>query len=58
MKDGLTSDYNFSQDRVVVDGHLITSQGPSTALDFAFAITTVLKGEQVTNQLKSDMLVL
>jgi 4-methyl-5(b-hydroxyethyl)-thiazole monophosphate biosynthesis len=31
-------------DRVVVDGLLITSQGPGTALEFAFALVTALFG--------------
>lgn len=47
----------FSEDRVVVDGTVITSRGPGTALEFALTLVRELRGEQVEKQLESRMLV-
>lgn len=44
-------------EKVVVSGKFVTSQGPGTALDFAFALVTILKGEEVLKQVKAKMLV-
>lgn len=35
----------FSEDRVVSDGNIITSQGPGTAIEFAFKLVEVLLGK-------------
>lgn len=40
---------------VVVDKNLITSQGPGTALPFAFAIVETLVGKEVVNKIKADI---
>lgn len=40
MADKLKTGYAYSTDRVVVDGNLITSQGPGTTFEFALAIVT------------------
>lgn len=45
---------NFQKDVVVVDGKIITSQGPATALPFAFAIVEALGMN--TQALRSRML--
>lgn len=45
---------HFQKDVVVVDGKIITSQGPSTALPFAFTIVEALGGD--TQALQSRML--
>lgn len=37
---------------VVVDKNIITSQGPGTALPFAFKIVEVLLGKEIANQIK------
>lgn len=38
------SDKSESSNRVVVDGNLITSQGPGTAMEFALSIVEKLYG--------------
>ena len=42
--------------KVVIDGSLLTSQGPGTAMDFALAIVEYLCGEAVCSELKKDLL--
>ena len=37
---------NVIDDRVVVDGNIITSQGPGTAVEFAFALVEALFGPE------------
>lgn len=40
----------------IVDGRLITSRGPGTAMDFALNIVKVLKGETVRNKVAAGLL--
>eukprot|EP00638_Chattonella_subsalsa_P005419 CAMPEP_0117761176 /NCGR_PEP_ID=MMETSP0947-20121206/17111_1 /TAXON_ID=44440 /ORGANISM="Chattonella subsalsa, Strain CCMP2191" /LENGTH=216 /DNA_ID=CAMNT_0005582091 /DNA_START=71 /DNA_END=721 /DNA_ORIENTATION=- len=47
---------NYSEDIVVVDGNLVTSQGPATALAFSLKLVEVLYGEDKSNELKQQML--
>ena len=44
-------------DRVVIDGGLITSQGVGSALEFALAIVQCIEGQEKTNELARSMLV-
>lgn len=41
--------------KVVVDGHIITSEGPGTAFDFALEIVKTLSGKGEANKLKRDL---
>ena len=41
---------------VVRDGNLITSQGPGTAMEFALQIVDFFRGEEVTADLRKDLL--
>ena len=41
---------HFFAERVVVDGNIITSQGPGTADEFAISIISVLEGPQQANE--------
>ncbi len=47
----------FSAERVVVDGNIVTSRGPGTALEFSIALVRKLIGEKEADQLVRDMLV-
>jgi len=47
----------FVEDRVVVDGNLVTSRGPGTALDFALTLVGLLRDDEVANQHAKSMLV-
>ncbi|KAJ1979683.1 hypothetical protein H4R35_001416 [Dimargaris xerosporica] len=53
----LESDYDYYEDTVVVDGHIITSRGPATALHFGVAIAKALVGEKVATKVAQDMLI-
>ena len=46
-----------SEARVVVDGQLVTSQGPGTALDFALALVAKLVDQAKADELAAAMLV-
>ncbi|KAL3862100.1 hypothetical protein ACJMK2_008094 [Sinanodonta woodiana] len=48
--------YNYSEDRVVQDGKLITSRGPGTCFEFALKIVESLQGEEKSNSLIQPML--
>ena len=45
---------NFCEDRVVVDGNLITSRAPGTALEFALKLVEVLVGKEKMLQVKAQ----
>ena len=45
----------LSSDRVVVDGRIITSQGPGSALEFAVKLTAILFGETKAAEVASPM---
>ena len=50
-------DFAYSQDRVVVDGNLITSSGPGTAYEFGLTIIKHLVGDEILQRV-CDPLVL
>ncbi len=50
------SDGEFSEDRVVVDGNLITSRGPGTSAEFALAIIRHLVNDQTARSLAEQTL--
>lgn len=47
---------NLTKDRVVIDGKVITSRGPATALEFALALVEILAGESKKIDLSNKML--
>jgi 4-methyl-5(b-hydroxyethyl)-thiazole monophosphate biosynthesis len=46
----------YVEDRVVVDGKVVTSRGPGTALEFALTLVRLLKDERTAKDLGSAML--
>jgi len=42
--------------KVIVDGNLITSQGPATSLDFALSLVEVLFGTEKAKKVANEML--
>ncbi len=46
-----------SKERVVVDGNIITSQGPGTALEFSLAIVRCLMGSEMAEDVRAKMLI-
>jgi len=49
--------YDYKEDRVVVDGNLITSRGPGTSLEFSLAIAAHLVGQEKADEVGKGMLV-
>jgi 4-methyl-5(b-hydroxyethyl)-thiazole monophosphate biosynthesis len=52
MTDGFAKSTRYREDPVVIDGNIITSRGPGTALLFALAIAEKLSGRQTADQLR------
>jgi len=46
----------FSSDRVVVDGNIITSRAPGTAMEFALKLVEVFLGKRKMEQIKAEVL--
>ena len=46
-----------STERVVVDGNIITSQGPGTALEFGLVIAAQLVGKEMAENVRGKMLI-
>ena len=54
-KEDLGRSYNVEEQDVVVDGNLITSQGPATAFQFAFKIVEELLGKDKSNSVCQNL---
>ena len=46
----------YVDDKVVIDGNIITSQGPATAMDFGLALISVLKGKDKAAEIAEGLL--
>ena len=57
FKDRITNGFVYVDAKVVVDGNLVTSQGPGTAFDFVFKIIEILEGEEVMLKVKKGSIV-
>ena len=56
FKNELESYYNYSDKRVVVDGNLVTSQGPGTCFDFALKIVELLSDKNTADKIQEGLL--
>ena len=54
VKNEMPSD-GYSEDRVVVDGTVITSRGPGTAMEFAFALVRALSGDAKVEEINGPV---
>ena len=52
----LKNEYNYCEDRVVIDGQLITSRGPGTAFEFGLAIVEKLVGTEKVKEITPPMI--
>ena len=48
--------YDYSEDRVVIDGTLTTSRGPGTAFEFALSLVEQLQDKETRDKLVPPML--
>lgn len=46
----------YSDDRVVMDGHFITSRSPGTAMEFAMKLVEVLKGPEMVAKVNEGVM--
>ena len=51
------SGYQYSEDRVVVDGKVVTSRGPGTTFEFALTLVELLVGKEKKDSIIPPMLV-
>jgi len=51
------NEYKYKEDRVVVDGTLITSRGPGTAIEFGLAIAEYLAGKEKSAEVAKGLLI-
>lgn len=47
----------FSEERVVIDGNIVTSRGPGTALEMALALVSELVSPEKAAEIKNGMLI-
>ena len=55
VRDNLNS-ANYSEERVVVDGNIITSRSPGTAMEFAMKLVEVLFGKDRVNTVNNGVM--
>lgn len=55
VRDDLKNE-RVSDERVVIDGNLITSQGPGTAMEFAFRLVEALFGQEKAREVNQGVL--
>jgi len=47
---------NYSEDRVVIDGNIITSRAAGTAMEFAFALVEIMYGKKELKKVNSGVM--
>ena len=56
LQENFGKDTNYKEDNVIIDGNIITSRGPGTALVFSLAIVEKLIGKESADKLKKATL--
>ena len=56
MKSNLPQDVLFEDKDIVIDGNIITSKGPGTAITFGLKLAEILIGKITVNSVKNKML--
>lgn len=56
VREKVAESATYSENRVVVDGKLVTSRGPGTSMEFALALVEILAGPEKVSELKRAML--
>lgn len=57
VRSQLEKHYDYSDDRVVVAGNLVTSRGPGTALEWALQLVEILAGRKKRDEVEGPMMV-
>ena len=50
-----TSQFSISQNPIEIDGNIVTSRGPGTAMDFALSLIEQLGGETLKNTIENQL---
>lgn len=53
--DRLPGSHTYLTEAVVVDGHIVTSRGPGTAMDFALTLIELLTGNAKRNEVEAQL---
>jgi 4-methyl-5(b-hydroxyethyl)-thiazole monophosphate biosynthesis len=53
--DALPGSHTYSTDAVVIDGNIVTSRGPGTAMDFALALVELLCGPEQRRKVEASL---
>lgn len=53
--DTLAGSHRYRDDKVVIDGRVVTSKGPGTAMDFALALVELLAGKAKRDAVEADL---
>ncbi len=53
--DELAGSHVYLNDRVVVDGNIVTSRGPGTAMDFALMLVELLVGQDARERVEEEL---
>jgi len=57
FENNFTKEISYTEDRVVVDGHVITSRGPGSSFEFALRLVEELVSREKADELREIMLV-
>lgn len=58
VKGDLEKEYNYSEEAVVVEGNLISSRGPGTALLWALTMVEKLAGKEKRDEVAGPMMLI